>query len=181
MTYSSLTLPIIPLNQILYIESDNTLRVETCHWHVLYRFCLSDIQIVLSRVSAERERERDGGTNIEREENAPRGRAAAQQRKKIHFIMRTYCYWFQVWMGALIWLNSHYIVALNNPNVIRLKACLMLSTQGSVHVEKYSPLEEYVDILGNTHSLSHKSLIKRQILLSCLCIKYGIRAGRWLA
>lgn len=32
-------------------------------------------------------------------------------------------------MGALIWLNRHYTVALNNPNVIRLKACLMLSVQ----------------------------------------------------
>lgn len=35
-------------------------------------------------------------------------------------------------MWALIWLDSHYIVALNNPNVIKLKACLMVSTQGGI-------------------------------------------------
>ena len=75
----------------LYKVRQHTWRIETCRltrfvsilpvWH--FRQPCIEFQ------QKERERGMEGQTHRER---APRGRAAAQQRKKIHFIMRTYCY-----------------------------------------------------------------------------------------
>lgn len=136
----------------LYSVWQNTQMVETCRWHILYWFCLSSISVspVLS-FSRQGERESMTWRDKDRERRVrSQWESICSSVQKIHFIMRTYCYWFWVWMLALIWLNHHYTVVPNNPNVIRLKACLMLSIQGNIFFLHFSR------VLG---TISHKHVL----------------------
>lgn len=91
------------------------------------RACLPSL-IVLYRVSAEASAKRwrgEGGGSSQWESSC-----LARQKRYIsswvHIAIDS-----KFWMGALIWLNRHYLVVLDAPNVIRLKACLISTIKGN--------------------------------------------------
>lgn len=108
------------LTQIPPPEPDDTLRQQRTAADALW--IDSVFRVVVDRVSTKR-----GEEGVTRPGKDPEGEQLLMAQK-IHFIMETYWHWFQVWMGALIWLDRHYTAPLKNPNLIRLKAWLILSS-----------------------------------------------------